>query len=356
MKRLPQRTSLVAQTVEVLSEAIAGGQWPRWLPGELELSRRLHVSRVTLRAALAELERQGVVAGGQGKRRGVVMKKPGSVQTPKRAAVVLLTPRPLHRLSTAAIFWMDELREHLSAAGWPLEIHESPAAFRRRPVHALEELANRLSPSAWVLYRSTPEMQKWFHDHHLATVVAGSVHPGLDLSSVDLDHAACCRHAAGRFLAAGHTRLAVIRPDTNLAGDLESVGGFREGAGAEPDSVVHDGSVKGICQGLERLFAGPRPPTGLFIFHTAHFITTLGWLHRRGIRVPEEVSLVCRDDDPVMDHVLPAPTRYSLKPENFARKLTRLVSSLVAGATAGAKRQRIMPDFVKGASLARLTS
>jgi DNA-binding GntR family transcriptional regulator len=55
MDRLPQRASLVAQTVEVLREAIAAGEWPQWLPGELELTDRLQVSRVTLRAALTRI-------------------------------------------------------------------------------------------------------------------------------------------------------------------------------------------------------------------------------------------------------------------------------------------------------------
>lgn len=351
MKRLPQRTSLVAQTTEVLREAIAAGQWPRWLPGELELARRLHVSRVTLRAALALLEREEWIRAGQGRRREIIRQRTARPAPAAGRDVVLLSPVPLHRLPTSTVFWMDELREHLDASGWPLEILESTAAYSRRPAHALEELAARLHPAGWVLYHSTPEMQRWFSGHGRAVVIAGSRHPGIQLTAVDRDHAACCRHAAGRFLAARHRRLAMVRPDTALAGDVESVAGFETGAGTEVPSAIHNGTVRGITAGLERIFARQPHPTGLFVFNSSHLLTVLGWLQQRGLRVPRDVSVICRDDEPFLESVLPAPARYSLNPALFARKISRLATSLVTGDPSRTRQHRLMPDFVRGATL-----
>ena len=74
MSNLPRRVSLVAQTQEILRDMILRGTWERWLPGELELTRRLRVSRITLRAALQELERAKLVKAGQGKRREIIKK------------------------------------------------------------------------------------------------------------------------------------------------------------------------------------------------------------------------------------------------------------------------------------------
>jgi DNA-binding LacI/PurR family transcriptional regulator len=351
MDRLPQRTSLVAQTVEVLREAIESGQWPQWLPGELELTRRLQVSRVTLRAALAELERVNLIRGGQGRRREIVRTKRKRMARPASKAVVLLSPAPLHQLPSSTVFWMDELRGHLNAAGWPLEVRESTAAYRHRPAHALEEFSERLRPAGWILYRSTPEMQRWFSERGQAAVIAGSRHPDIPLSSVDVDHAAECRHAAGRFLANGHQRLAIVRPDTKLAGDVESVTGFQSGAGAEVPSALHDGSLTGIFVSLDRLFARKPAPTGLFVFHASHFLTVLGWLQRRHLRVPEDMSVVCRDSEPFLESVIPTPTRYELNPSLYARKISRLVAGLVADGPAKPNQLRIMPTFVRGETL-----
>lgn len=354
MKRLPQRTSLVADAAAILREAIAAGQWPRWLPGELELARRLHVSRMTVRAALAELEREKLVRAGQGRRREIF---PRHTKRPSRAArhaVALLSPASLHRLSASTVFWMDELREHLDAAGWPLEIQESATAYSRRPAHALEELAARIRPTAWVLFRSTPEMQRWFSGQATPAVIAGSRHPDVGLSSVDIDYAAGCRHAAGRFLANGHRRLAIVRPETKLAGDLQSVAGFQSGLSEEAAVALHDGSVRGVCASLQRLFASQPPPTGLFVFHATHLLTVLGWLQFREIQVGNAVSVICRDDEPFLESVLPTPARYTLKAQVFARKISHLVAEVVARGTARPGVHRMLPTFVAGDTLGRV--
>lgn len=352
MKRLPQRASLVAQTAELLRETIASGQWPHWLPGELELTRRLHVSRVTLRAALSELEREKLIRAGQGRRREIIRQRATRPVAALSRTVALLSPVPLHRLVTSTIFWIDELREHLTAAGWSLEVHESAAAYRRRPAHALEELAARLHPAGWILFRSTPEMQRWFSERALPAVIAGSRHPEVTLSSVDVDHFAICRHAAGRFLAHGHAELAIVRPESKLAGDLESVAGFHSGTGCEVPAAIHDGSIRSICAHLRRLFARSPHPTGLFVFQALHMLTVLGWLQRRGLRVPDDVSVVCRDDDPFLEFVVPVPARYALNAALFARKISRLATGLVAAGAIRPRDYRILPNFVAGETLA----
>lgn len=352
MKRLPQRTSLVAQTTEVLREAVAAREWPRWLPGEFELSLRLHVSRATVRAALAKLEQEKLIRAGQGRRREVARQRTARRPPALSRAVALLSPLPLHRLQSSTVFWIDELRAHLEAAGWHLEIHESAAAYRRRPAHALEELAARLHPAGWVVYRSTPEMQRWFSEHAPAAVIAGSRYPQVTLPAVDVDYKAACRHAAGRLIAAGHRRIAIVRPETGLAGDLESVAGFEAGIPGEVPAALHNGSVQSICASLERLFTKAPAPTGLFVFNAPHLLTVLGWLGRRGLRVPRDISVLCRDDEPFLDSVLPAPSRYTTNASLFARKVSRLVASLVAGGPANPLQLRVMPAFVAGETLA----
>jgi DNA-binding LacI/PurR family transcriptional regulator len=352
LDRLPQRTSLVAQAADVLRQAIASGQWSRSLPGEIELARNLHVSRVTLRVALAELEREKLIRGGQGKRRQIIAKD--RIRKPKVASktVVLLSPVPVHQLPASTVFWVDGLREHLDAAGWPLDVRESSAAYRRRPGHALDELSARLNPGGWILYRSTFEMQRWFSVHAPAAVIAGSPHAGVPLSSVDVDHAAGCRHAAGRFIANGHTRLAIVRPDARLAGDFESVAGFEAGAGAQVPSVLHDGTLAGICMALERVFSRKPAPTGLFVFHASHLLTVLGWLHRHRLRVPLDVSVLCRDSEPFLEFVTPSPTRYLLNAGHYARRISRLVDGLLVDGPGRPKQLRIMPTALQGETLA----
>jgi DNA-binding LacI/PurR family transcriptional regulator len=351
VKRLPLRASLAGQTADILRESISSGAWLRWLPGELELTRRLHVSRATVRDALARLEREGIISGGQGRRREILV-KPKPLR--KRAAsrhVVLLSPEPMHRQAPSTVFWMDELRDHLAATGHTLEVHGMAAAFRRRPDKALEELAARLEPAAWILHRSTPELQRWFSHRALPCLIAGTRHESIALPSVDIDHRAASRHAAGRLIARGRRNLAILRQESSLAGDAESASGFREGAaGAEVREILHDGTPAGICKAMERALKAS-PPDGVFVFHSEHALSAIGYLIGTGVRIPEALSFICRDDEPFLSHVVPCPARYTSNATVFARKISRLVVETLASTTAKPRQHWLMPEFVPGATL-----
>src|ERR1043166_2609986 len=114
MIRLPQKQSLVAQTYAILKEQIQSGALARWLPSESELCEQLKVSRRTVRSALAQLEREGLLKGGQGRRR--LVSRPSKKILPPASgnAVVVLTSHPLSGQSSFATSFMDDLREHLN--------------------------------------------------------------------------------------------------------------------------------------------------------------------------------------------------------------------------------------------------
>jgi len=99
------------------------------------------------------------------------------------------------------------------------------------------------------------------------------VHPGVRLTSVDIDYRTTCRHAAQLFLANGHRRLAFLKLNSRLAGDVESEEGFLAGArsvhrhAAEALVCNHKGTVSHICQKLDDLLACPGRPTALLVSH-----------------------------------------------------------------------------------------
>lgn len=353
--QIPQRISLTAQTANVLRDQLLAGVWPAVLPGEHELCGRLHVSRVTLRAALAQLQREGLIKASQGRRREVANVSPPR-PAPASTVVALLTPVPLEAMQRFALYWIDDLREHLAEAGYHLEIQENRTCFVPRPAAALAALAERVRPAGWVLYHSTARMQQWFSERALPCVISGSRHPGVQLPAVDLDYRAACRHAVGLMLAKGHRRLAFLNHDSGLAGDRESEDGFLEAARAgksvEARLLRHNGSLGGICREVDSMLAQKPRATALLVSKPQHLLTVLGHLARRGLRVPEELSLVSRDDESFLQHVLPTIARYSASPAMMARKVSRLVLEMVRGGTVRPRDHRLMPEFTSGESLA----
>ncbi|HEX5223245.1 MAG TPA: GntR family transcriptional regulator [Verrucomicrobiae bacterium] len=357
MDSLPRRSSLVAQTAVILRESIEAGVWKDFLPGEHELCERLQVSRVTLRAALLQLGREGWFQAQQGRRRQIVQKRSSKARTSRSDRVVMLSPVTLEKLQATTLFWVDALRDHLGAAGYRLEFHASHAVSAQHPEHALESLVQRFRPAGWVLYLSTAPVQEWFSKRGLPCVITGSPHPNVELSSVDMDYAATCSHAANLLAAKGRKRLALLMPRSGHAGNLESERGFMEAGeklqaqGVHTLVSHHDGSITGICRALDNLLRAPQPATGILVAKPAHVITAVTHLLRRGVRLPEDVSLMARDDDPLLENLVPAVTRYHTDPVLFARKVSRLVVDLVRNGARRRHDSRLMPSLVRGETL-----
>src|SRR5690606_13022280 len=140
----------------------------------------------------------------------------------------------------------------------------------------LKKLAQRAPTAAWVLFRSTPEMQRWFASHGVPAVIAGSCAEGVSLPSVDLDYRAACRHAAAMLQREGHRRIALLLPDAAHGGDTESEHGFRE-AFASPDAEAlvlrHRESAEQVVKRLDAALRLDAAPTAFLVARSIHTLT-----------------------------------------------------------------------------------
>lgn len=353
MQQLPQRISLVAQTAVLIMKEVEAGRWTGWFPGEHKLAAELQVSRKTVRAALKQLSREGVIRRGKGRRTEIV-KKAAIRRQLESNQVVLLQPGPLHSLNPLAVFLVDQLRNHLTKAGYVLDIQTSRVPYRARGTQWLESLA-KSRPAGWVMFNSTEPMQRWFADRRLPCVVVGWCHKGVDLPSVERDFAAVTQHAVNQFIVRRHKRLALLTPHPAPAGDVVTVAAFHEAvarAGSGVTGIVqeHDCQVANLCAGVDRLLALPEPPTAFLVSSARWVLTVLTHLLSAGVRVPKDVALISRDDDSFLDVVVPSVARYHHSEEGFASKISRTLLEVVQGG-GRAEKYRIMPTFIKGRTL-----
>ncbi len=355
---LPKRESLVNQTAAILRQELKRGTWQEWLPGERVLCDTFQISRNTLRSALAQLHADGQVRPVHGSGNRILTRARRTSARLKSRDVGLLTPDPLQNLRPTMTLWIDELRALLSEQGCQLHVFHGRQYFRANPGAALTKLTTQYPHGCWILALSNESTQRWFEKNVARCVVAGSVHPGLRLPYRDLDHRAMCRHAAGAMLRAGHRKLAIVISKLQRAGDLESEAGFVEGVkqSLHEDAGVfvcwHDGSVPGIANAVRRMMEQGTPPTALFVANAYHYLTVVTRLAQMGFRIPEDVSVVSRDEDPFLSFVVPTPARYVANPHAMARSLVQSVQELMNGQPASNREVRIMPEFVPGESLA----
>ncbi|MSU64826.1 MAG: GntR family transcriptional regulator [Opitutus sp.] len=347
--------SLAAQVAARIAKEVRAGTWITSLPSERSLAKTLQVSRKTVRKSIAQLQRDGLIKTSQRIGHGIVgSTRPAARQEP---SIGLLTPNSLEQLPSHTTLWIDELRTLLFEREIKLTAFSSARFFSRGADEALARLVRQNPQACWLLTHSNASMQRWFFEHRVPCVVAGSCPKGLRLPNVDLDYFAVCRHAVGAMLRLGHRRLAFFVDEAQRGGDLESEAGFTDAVHrsgrTEVEAAVarHDGTVDGAWRALARLFDAPRPPTALLIAKPDIYLTTLTFLADRGLRVGRDVSLISRHHDTFLSYLKPAPAAYVVSPKTYAKRLFSHVLALVRSEPIPHFDQRIEPKFVPGRSL-----
>jgi LacI family transcriptional regulator len=352
----PQRSSLVTETVNVMRRAIESGMWRDYLPGERTICTMWQISRPTLRTALEILRHEKLIETGHGRRTRVLTQ--AAPRKVKSLTVGLLSPEPLHEMPPFVMLWVDELRGQLAAADHLLHVQVGRAGFgNKNPSRALESLVSGTPAAAWVLYQTTESMQHWFAEQRVPCVVVGSLFSGVALPAVDRDYRAVCRHAVGLLRNRGHKHLALLLHRQRFGGDVESELGFEEGLVASQARGVagtilrHDGSNDSICTQMDALLAMRQRPTAMLIARSRFALVALTHLLRRGVKIPGDMALLCRDDDSFLDHVVPRMARYAVNPGVFAKQVFRMVMGLVQEGQLPNTDVKVMPSLVARESI-----
>jgi DNA-binding transcriptional ArsR family regulator len=339
-----------------LREAAIQGVWGKLLPGEIELSRRLGISRPTLRAALARLAEEGMISIRKGCRTRL-LRVTSSQSSAARPTVCLVVPTPRDPNSLSGNPVLMEMRAKFAVEGIGWEEVFDLGLGGSNPGTRLAGIVKGRHRMCWLLAGASAAIQQWFQEARVPTLVLGSCHEGVTLPSVDVNYHAIGWHAAGCLMAKGHKRIAVVLPERPLAGDIACVNALKRYAAnqAQPmfvfEVALNSGSQEPNSK-LNRLIAGPRPPTAAFCIHVPQVLAVFVSLLRAGHRVPQDTSLMCRETHITLDQGLPELTRYRSPVVRQAHQAVRIARGLLAGNQIKAAPHLIIPAFIPGKTLA----
>jgi DNA-binding LacI/PurR family transcriptional regulator len=354
---MPSRGNLVVECARVIRLRISSGEWRQALPGERRLATTLQVGRDTIRLALQQLERDGVLSSAEpGVRRGILNAEPP--QAIGRALKIgLLAHRRLEQLPQPMLLEIDRIRDALADKGGSLEVFAPSWYQQHNPAKRLQALVSEENCSAWMLLRSSAAVQSWFMHRNIPGLIRGYPHPGIEMPHLDVDWHATARHAAGQLWRMGHRRVVVLSPAQPLKGVEAAVRGVLElgEPGFEAAVLVEDGTTAGIGRVLERALRLQNPPTAVVATRPRQAATALTWLASHGIRVPQHISLITLAWEPFLNHLVPDISGYRVDPDAVAKLVVRRMERLVAGGPHPAGSTWITPEPVKGASVAKLS-
>ncbi|BCU75300.1 substrate-binding domain-containing protein [Luteolibacter sp. LG18] len=338
---------------------IQAAEWKDHLPGERRLAEILQVGRDTIRLAIQQLEREGVISPAEaGSRRRILVTEfaPAKASKSRSLRIGLLAHRPLEQLPQPVLLEVDQIRRALAGKGGSLEVFAPSWYEHRHPAKRLETFVGEEPCSAWILLRSSEAVQRWFMQSGHPCLIRGYPHEGIDLPHIDVDWEATARHAAGKLWRLGHQRVGILVPTDALRGVAAAVKGALElgEIGFQAFEIVENGTVEGMARALTRALQLKNPPTAFITTRPRQAATALTWLASKGVRVPTDLSIITLAREPFLEHLVPEVTGYSVDPDAVAKQVLRRLSSLIAGNPHPGGNSWITPDVVKGASVAEV--
>ena len=336
------------QVGEYLRAELCRGTWGGRMPGGSRLATELGVGRDTVEAALQILERDGLlVPQGAGRRRRIELAE-GIVARPMRVAI-LVTDRSNEE-------YIIELFHLLVEAGH-LPFHATKTLVELgTDVGRVARLVNRTEADAWVVVSGSREILEWFSRQRKPAFALFGRRGQVLIAAVGPDKVPPIAAATARLIGLGHRRISLVcRRQRRLPQPGPPERAFLNELAAHGISTsdfnlpAWEESKKGFVTLLVSLF-GATPPTALILDEAFLFNAAFHYLAKRGLRVPQDISLVCTDDDPDFAWCEPsvAHIRWDYRP--VVRRVVRWAANVSHGKDD--RRQTLTKaEFVEGGTV-----
>jgi LacI family transcriptional regulator len=206
-----------------------------------------------------------------------------------------------------------------------------------REVVLLDRLMHGTTDGALLVlpYESEDELETLLHHGYPFVVVEPRTPLGGDIACVTATHYAGAVLATKHLLELGHRHIGAIKgPDDQLASQ-ERLNGFRSTlatAGIVPDPALEIGSnfkFEGGEAAAAKLLDLPSPPTAIFAFNDEVAIGAMITARARGLRVPEDISIIGFDDALPARFATPALTTVRQPLAELGRTAVSLLSRLI---------------------------
>lgn len=325
-------------------DEIRKGTWANQLPGTRALCAWFQVSGPTMARALRGLVAKKVLEERGARRRyGILAKaatKPAqaarSAKLKTQRHLLIVTHHPMNVTANSTRDVMDRIYDKISPAGWAVE-HEVMDFFNaKKPRRSWDEVLRTLKPDAILGVFGRPVLAEWALQRRQKILFLGGVPADTGVPIYAVRMADTVREAVRRLVAAGHTKF--FMP-------------LCERAQPFSDSLIQAMSEELAAAGIPFLprihapqlgYSGPDViwslaedaiakyrPTAWIILDWREMVTVSSLFNKRGIRMPQDVSVVLLNDEATAAWHRPLLCRFSLPVDLIARQVVRWLEGRV---------------------------
>ena len=320
------------------------------MPGGDRLAKELGIGRNTVESALQQLEKEGLLVG-QGSRRQRLIELPDGMTQPSMRVAILPFDASDLRLD-----YMIEIKHLLTAAGHTPFFLAKTLGDLGMDVKRVARFVEKNKADAWVIVAASREVLEWFATRPEPAFALFGRRQNIAIAGSGPDTAPVMAAIARRLIELGHRRMVLLSrkvrrlPQPGLfertfLAELESHG-LAVGPYNLPD---WEETRAGFYQVLDSLFH-LTPPTALIVDEAPQFTAVLRFLAGRGIRIPEDVSLVGTDPDRNFEWCEPPIAHIAWDVSQVARNVARWAANVSRG-KADRRQTLIKAEFVEGGTI-----
>ncbi|MGB1129523.1 MAG: substrate-binding domain-containing protein [Haloferula sp.] len=323
--------SAVDQVAAHLREEILRGGFGDALPGVNPLSTRLGVNRKTVDAALRLLEKEGLlVSQGSGRKRKIVM--PKNVKAPA-LRVAILTHDVMDRGSNLH----QQLWYRLEEVGHRPFHPQQTLSEIGSDLKNVASMVRRSGADAWVIGAGSKQLLHWFAAQETPAFALFGRRGEVPIAGAGPDKSDAFAEATRRLIELGHRRISFIgrsllrspKPGRSIRAYLDELesAGIRTGPFNLPSWEESADGFEEILSSLSKT----TPPTALFLDEAFLYNAALHHLAAKGLRVPDDVSLICTDAEASYGWCRPSVAHVEWDFEPVIRRIVRWTGNVARG-------------------------
>ncbi len=342
--------SVSAQAAAHIRAELERGRWRDLIPGVYQLASELGINRKTIEAALRQLEHEGVLVGqGQGKKRRITL--PNS-KTMRSMRVALL----LHEETDRQLDYIVELQHAMVEAGHTVIFAQKALTELKMDVPRLSRLVAQTPADAWIILAGSRDVLAWFTQQPTPAFALFGRPEGLPIAAAGPNKVPAFAAAARQLIALGHSRVVLVarrgrrlpelgRSETAFINELKT-GGIQISDFNLPDWEETREGIQALLKSLFRV----TPPTAMLIEEAPIFAAVQQYLASAGIRVPQQISLICTDADPTFGWCTPPISHIRWDASPLVRRIVRWAENVSHG-KADVRQITTPAEFLAGGTI-----
>ncbi|MEJ6560089.1 MAG: substrate-binding domain-containing protein [Akkermansiaceae bacterium] len=286
------------QTAQYLAHELLNRRWSGTMPGAPTLAAELEINHKTIEAALLLMEAEGtLVSQGSGRARRIA---PLSVRKNKKSLRIGVL---LHEDNDRQAPYILQIIQHLKEAGHVIYFTPKSMIELGMEIKRITPMVKKIEADAWIVLAGSSEVLEWFATQNKPTFSIFGRPDGLAIPYIAPDTTSTCLSTIRHLIQIGHRRIVSMDRSRRSFPDL----GKNERAilaelsahdipSGEYNIPMWENSIEGFHEILDSLFS-MTPPTALILYETPLFIAAQQFLSRRGLQVPDDVSMICASNE-----------------------------------------------------------